>query len=435
MMNNKSNFCYYLLTFLFSTLLLQGCAWESNRDVECYNPVPVTITMSVMDSQASPMEPKVRAGEHIVDPVEDPTWTPTGINARPEECTVDQLFLYVYNESGTELQKVFFYDGSESDNRLKNSKIASLPKSAVIYDPQNQVGDQFSLELQLLPGTYRFVAIANSYQALAIANANPNELKPNPIDLVENSQVLTSDDLLGDNRKYLPMAGHALIEIPNQSTSNETLIVPLERIHSRVEFYLTTAKRETPDAPLEWTSPRLTTAKVTELTLLNEYNGYSLLPQEGEYTAIGTESPLFGKNYSTNLPVGTTSPIRETARASFHTGANKSDDSTVDMYEKRLLPYEEDSDGKPVIKYIYVPSANYLANKSDALTIKFTATFDGEERKYSIPLHTSINDGVKDYRIRRNSVYRINATLNGPNLDVIDYIVDTWEDQNVDIPW
>lgn len=428
MKKNRSIYCF-LVSFFLLALMLQSCVWESNRGVQCHDQTPVTITVNVMDSDATPKHPKVRA---LWEDDVNPSWEEQKIEAEEVERTIHHVFLYVYK--GSSLEKVYLYNGLGSGKLLDNP-INGLEERAITSATLNT--NDFMMELELLPDTYHFVIIANSHQALSTAQSGTI---PNPSDLVEESQVFTSDDLLGENRKYLPMVGQGQIVVPQVaanaaggSATNRIDLqpsIPLERVHARVEFYLTTAKDGATAGTLEYLSESLNGAKVTGLTLLNEYNGYSLLPQNGEYTATGAglSTPLYGKDY-TNIAA---SPIRKIARDSFHTGANKVD-GTIEMLKNRLLPF----DAGAGVKYIYVPSATYKNDKTNALTIKFNVEFGNDKREYLIPLYTPNEAPTHNnyYHICRNTIYQIHATLNGPNLDVIDYIVDPWVDQGVDIPW
>lgn len=406
---------------------MQSCIWDDGRGVDCRNQIPVTITVDVLGSHLAPKPSGVRANW---EEVPDPTWEKEVIEAEGYERTIQHVFLYVYK--GDNLEKVYLYNGLGSDKLLTNP-IDGLEERSISFETPDP--NTFKMELELLPDTYHFVIIANSHQALSIAKSGT---MPNPSTLAEESQVFTSDDLgAATDRKYLPMVGQGEIVVPqvgagaagSSETNRRDLqpSIPLERVHARVEFYLTTAK----EGSVEYLSEALNGAKVTGLTLLNEYAGYSLLPQQGEYTAtgVGLSAPLYGRDYADV----STSPIRATARDSFHIGANKAD-GTIELQESRLLPYTDATEKK----YIYVPSATYSNDAKKALTLQFSVQFsDAITREYSIPLFTPNVASTHDnyYHICRNTIYQIRATLNGPDLDVIDYIVDPWIDKGVDIPW
>lgn len=59
----------------------------------------------------------------------------------------------------------------------------------------------------------------------------------------------------------------------------------------------------------------------------------------------------------------------------------------------------------------------------------------GEVTEYKVPLYTIV-DNRKLFEIRRNTIYRIYATLNGDQLIVNgNYVVDPWINRDVDSPW
>ena len=56
---------------------------------------------------------------------------------------------------------------------------------------------------------------------------------------------------------------------------------------------------------------------------------------------------------------------------------------------------------------------------------------------YRIELYNpDLDQSDKDYyNIRRNTIYRVFATLKGPGNMEYDIVVDEWEDTEVAIPW
>ena len=65
-----------------------------------------------------------------------------------------------------------------------------------------------------------------------------------PKQLMEKTEIFTSDDLKGENRKYLPMTGQCNFHVPDNVVSNNRITLSpcilLERMHARIEFILTT---------------------------------------------------------------------------------------------------------------------------------------------------------------------------------------------------
>ncbi len=70
------------------------------------------------------------------------------------------------------------------------------------------VGDSnIALDLELMGGNYNFVLVVNCESGLK--KIRDGHMIPDPKQLMEKTEIFTSDDLKGENRKYLPMVGSA----------------------------------------------------------------------------------------------------------------------------------------------------------------------------------------------------------------------------------
>lgn len=276
-------------------------------------------------------------------------------------------------------------------------------------------------------GDYNFILLVNCESGLEkIRNGHTI---PDPKQLMEKTGIFTSDDLKGENRKYLPMTGQCNFHVPDNMLGNNRITLSpcilLERIHARIEFILTTV-----DDGNNYLSPLLPLSKVTKLTLNNEASGYSVLPSSGEYTATGSGNPnIRGADY-----VG--EPLLLPERASFHEGANEGtgESAFVAKCKERLLPYT----GKTP-NYIYVAPGVYGTEKKRALTLVLSVDYrtGDPDETYKIELYNpdlSENDKAY-YNIRRNTIYRVFSTLKGTKNMEYDIVVDEWEDTEVVIPW
>ena len=315
-------------------------------------------------------------------------WKENYIGAEEYEKTVKHVLLFAYRNTGNSPEKVLFYYPQGTVNPLAG--ITGIDHFEMKEISGINVGDSnIALDLELMGGNYNFVLLVNCESGLK--KIREEHMIPDPKQLMEKTEIFTSDDLKGENRKYLPMVGQCNFRVPDN----------MDRTHARVEFIFTTV-----DDGGNYLSPLLPLSKVTKLSLNNEVSGYSVLPSAGEYTATGGGNPdIRGVDY-----VG--DPLLLPERASFHEGANEGagESAFVTKCKERLLPYM----GK-------TPSYIYVA----------------PDKPYRIELYNpDLSENDKGYyNIRRNTVYRVFATLKGPGNMEYDIVVDEWEDTEVAIPW
>ena len=170
---------------------------------------------------------------------------------------------------------------------------------------------------------------------------------------------------------------------------------------------------------------------MTKLSLNNEVSGYSVLPSAGEYTATGGGNPdIRGVDY-----VG--DPLLLPERASFHEGANEGagESAFVTKCKERLLPYTGMTPN-----YIYVAPGVYGEGERGGRwpwSYPSIIGWETPDKVYRIELYNpDLDQSDKDYyNIRRNTIYRVFATLKGPGNMEYDIVVDEWEDTEVAIPW
>ena len=353
-------------------------------------------------------------------------WKESYIGAEEYEKTVKHVLLFAYKNVGNSPEKVIFYYPQGMANPLADvtgiDRFEMREMARVDADESD-----IALDLELMGGDYNFILLVNCESGLEkIRNGHTI---PDPKQLMEKTGIFTSDDLKGENRKYLPMTGQCNFHVPDNMLGNNRITLSpcilLERIHARIEFILTTV-----DDGNNYLSPLLPLSKVTKLTLNNEASGYSVLPSSGEYTATGSGNPnIRGADY-----VG--EPLLLPERASFHEGANEGtgESAFVAKCKERLLPYT----GKTP-NYIYVAPGVYGTEKKRALTLVLSVDYRTEDpdETYKIELYNpdlSENDKAY-YNIRRNTIYRVFSTLKGTRNMEYDIVVDEWEDTEVVIPW
>lgn len=353
-------------------------------------------------------------------------WKENYIGAEEYEKTVKHVLLFAYKNVGNSPEKVFFYYPQGMANPLADvTGIDRFEMREMARVDANE--SDIALDLELMGGDYNFILLVNCESGLEkIRNGHTI---PDPKQLMEKTGIFTSDDLKGENRKYLPMTGQCNFHVPDNMLGNNRITLSpcilLERIHARIEFILTTV-----DDGNNYLSPLLPLSKVTKLTLNNEASGYSVLPSSGEYTATGSGNPnIRGADY-----VG--EPLLLPERASFHEGANEGtgESAFVAKCKERLLPYT----GKTP-NYIYVAPGVYGTEKKRALTLVLSVDYrtGDPDETYKIELYNpdlSENDKAY-YNIRRNTIYRVFSTLKGTKNMEYDIVVDEWEDTEVVIPW
>lgn len=353
-------------------------------------------------------------------------WKENYIGAEEYEKTVKHVLLFAFKNMESSPEKVIFYYSQGTTNPLAG--ITGIEHFEMREMGRVNAGESnIALDLELMGGDYNFVLLVNCESGLEkIRNGHTI---PDPKQLMEKTEIFTSDDLKGENRKYLPMVGQCNFRVPdNMDGDNRITLSPsilLERTHARVEFIFTTV-----DDGGNYLSPLLPLSKVTKLTLNNEASGYSVLPSSGEYTATGSGNPdMRGVDYA-----GT--PLLLPERASFHDGANEGagESAFVTKCKERLLPYM----GKTP-SYIYVAPGVYGKGKEGALALVLSVDYrmGTPDKPYRIELYNpDLSENDKGYyNIRRNTVYRVFATLKGPGNMEYDIVVDEWEDTEVAIPW
>ena len=72
-----------------------------------------------------------------------------------------------------------------------------------------------------------------------------------------------------------------------------------------------------------------------------------------------------------------------------------------------------------------------------ALVLSIDYLMENLDKQYRIELYNpDLSENDKGYyNIRRNTIYRVFATLKGPGNMEYDIVVDEWKDTEVAIPW
>ena len=346
-------------------------------------------------------------------------WKENYIGAEVYEKTVRHVLLFAYKNIGTSPEKVIFYYPQGTANPLTG--ITGIDHFEMREMGGINVGDSdIALDLELMGGNYNFVLLINCESGL-------KKIREELMIADGENRDFTSDDLKGENRKYLPMAGQRNLHVPDNMGGNGRVTLSpsilLERTHARVEFILTTV-----DDTGNYLSPLLPLSRVTKLSLNNETSGYSVLPSAGEYTATGSGNPdIRGVDYAGD-------PLLLPERPSFHEGANEGsgESAFVAKCQGRLLPYTGETP-----RYIYVAPGVYGKEEALALVLSIDYRTGDPDETYKIELYNPDlgQDDKAYYNIRRNTIYRVFSTLKGTKNMEHDVVVDEWEDTEVAIPW
>ena len=373
-----------LMVACVSIVQLTGCSSDTEELEKSVSGIPIRIVAEMNGGTGISQMTKASvrsSGE----------WKENYIGAEEYEKTVKHVLLFAFKNMESSPEKVIFYYSQGTTNPLAG--ITGIEHFEMREMGRVNTGESnIALDLELMGGDYNFVLLVNCESGLEkIRNGHTI---PDPKQLMEKTEIFTSDDLKGENRKYLPMTGQCNFHVPDNVVSNNRITLSpcilLERMHARIEFILTTV-----DDRGNYLSPLLPLSKVTKLSLNNEVSGYSVLPSAGEYTATGGGNPdMRGVDY----------------------------------------PYM----GKTP-SYIYVAPGVYGKGKEGALTLVLSVDYrmGTPDKPYRIELYNpDLSENDKGYyNIRRNTVYRVFATLKGPGNMEYDIVVDEWEDTEVAIPW
>lgn len=159
-------------------------------------------------------------------------WKENYIGAEVYEKTVRHVLLFAYKNIGTSPEKVIFYYPQGTANPLTG--ITGIDHFEMREMGGINVGDSdIALDLELMGGNYNFVLLINCESGLK--KIREELMIPDPKLLTEKTEIFTSDDLKGENRKYLPMAGQRNLHVPDNMGGNGRVTLSpsilLERTH------------------------------------------------------------------------------------------------------------------------------------------------------------------------------------------------------------
>jgi hypothetical protein len=317
---------------------------------------------------------------------------------------------------------------------LKANKLYS---TGVTYDAnQTYYGQQFGketdvtgttyyMDLELLPGQYRFYLIANEHP-----DWTGNE---SPASGLEGLQLETAG--LGDLFN-IPTMTHAVNDIQSAyfyrylSDYFTSLNLPIPSVEPRgipmigvTDLNVTADPAASYNNPKEITEPislKRTLAKL-EVFLKNSSDGTTLISNDAalyrfkdvELKGFNREYNVFyGYNLNATLPDGS-------AGLSVPIPVHTYDTNTgVVTYHTKGAPFTEQR-----VFFSYLAEYNYTSE----FPLNFYVHTEkiGETIEYEIPIYQKINSN-KDYSIKRNHLYRVYCTLEGSGIIQVKYAVGDW---------
>ena len=435
---------------------------EEERVGSCEQAVRITAEVSPFGDAPTGTRANI---DGAVDNEQTDDWKPRSIAGNGGEVRISRLFLIVTKRGSDKVERMIYYTDPAYNGKLSRNNIIEA-KYLTIDSAQPGI---VSMELTLLPGDYTFYLIANSkaledkvtgYTASVVKSLKDLQGVTYP-----NTSFVAEESQTGSYEYDFPIIGMGELSVPATMAPSErvelTPEIPMERLFARVDLSLTTAKD---DKLTDYLSEdkgetyRPSDYKLHKLNVLaaDKSTGgkywYPLLPVPGEYTSLpaglprasGFAAPSISLSKPTNPPMEDGS--NRTDSQAWQKVINNDTKGGLGKLWRKPLFYSSVWNKPNTIPFpchLYLP-AIYLGDKTkEDNSVRLELQFkkldgSGEILTYRIPIHNE--KGAKDYySIRRNTIYDIDLTFYGTKLEVkqsnAKYIVETWEDQPVDIPW
>lgn len=456
----------------------------------------VRIAASI-DSYSLPgSRPSTRAVGTVKEVPEGEIWKDHAEIGLDYERAVYFAVLYIYPEGKDEPSSAWIYytnafaAGCKSLKEDKLSPLSKIEDLEELSQSNSQVrhfasteSSALTMDLELEPGKYKFVLVANSIPALASAiesTTNPAD----PRGLTSKETAFTSLDLMPNTvtklpRRFMPMVGSEQFSI-NSSTAVPQVVSPdikLERTFARLDVCLTTADKDL-TAYHEKDGNVPTDFRFLEYSLKG-MGGYEqpLFPLESETTAIkekssakvaaptpsevvdpkitveSKEGPILLSNIAKsfdekeantfNTPTKLSTPWAEPIQVSM-LWKSPIFRTTTDVTEpagKYYTTYTKDresasADEKHPAIHLYIPSLYQERERSKVHEVSFTlkfgrATDASQTKEYTISLTNQWN-ATDFYAIRRNTWYRYELKFYGEKMRVLGPLTITPQDWSLE---
>lgn len=398
---------YFFLAFIF--LLLSSChrgIGDRTIDEGACGTRHVRIAATI-DPYALPGGSTLRTVGELTDDVRRGSDDP----GESYERAVYFAVLYIYPEEGEQPSEAWIYFTNAfaaAGERLVGQDPDRMGQSNPRIRHFASTGEDgtLTMDLELAPGSYRMVLVANSLPALRSALG---EEPTDPRSLVTTgASSFTSLDLMPDKETKLPSVYLPMVGVQEMTISRSLEVpqevkpaIPLERTHARLDLYLTTADREKGDFLREegYTPEKY---KFAGLTLTGLSGGYDhpLFPVEGETSQI-TER--------------TTEKVKS-ATATVDTSLSEVDHFNEGGRIKKLWREPLLRKGQEAV-HLYIPSLRQEKYKG-SMALRFARKDHGtDERTYT--LHLTNEAGEDLYAIRRNTSYRYELEFYGEKIRVL----------------
>lgn len=420
-----------------------------------------------------------------VDNEQTDPWQPESKDpAQNGEVRLSRLYVFVTKRGSDEVVKTLYYYAKDYDHTdVEDDKIigSTIPAKPFANPSLGEV----SMDMTLLPGDYTFLLVANCGAATDVVN-NTKQLKLSDLNQLfddGNSFVTVKgyDEYIYYDGNF-PMLGYRDLTVPATPEPDKqvelTPEIPLERQMARIDVTLTTAtdksrtsylsvdKEGTHFDPSQY---RLTQFLVLECVDVSNPKDkklypYTLFPVEGAFTALPDDLPRYPRasytpplilddegKWPTRRPWASVEAMvfsdDKVGNPYWGRDINIRDQGLRMLWRQSLIymyangsKLSTDHQGGPA--YMYLPSV-YFGDVSDPskvvrLQLKFKKLDGTETLTYRIPIHNE--EGASDYySIRRNTIYDIDLTFYGKEIQegpktILPYRVDTWTNQDVDIP-
>ena len=420
-----------------------------------------------------------------VDNEQTDPWQPESKDpAQNGEVRLSRLYVFVTKRGSDKVVKTLYYYAEDYDHTdVEDGKIidSEIPAQQFVNPSLGEV----SMDMTLLPGDYTFLLVANCGAATEVVN-NTKQLKVTDLNQLfddGNSFVTVKgyDDYLYYDDNF-PLLGYRDLTVPATPEPDKpvelTPEIPLERQVARIDVTLTTAtdksrtrylsvdKGGTHFDPSQYRLTQFLVLECVDVSNPKEKKlyPYTLFPVEGAFTALPAGLPRYPRaSYTPPVILDDNGILTPRSQWAAVEGMVFSDIQISNRYWGRDIniggqglrklwrqsliymysggaPISTDSKGGAA--YMYLPSV-YFGDVKDPtkvvrLQLKFKKLDGSETLTYRIPIHNE--EGASDYySIRRNTIYDIDLTFYGKEIQegpktILPYTVDTWTNQDVDIP-
>lgn len=253
-------------------------------------------------------------------------------------------------------------------------------------------GQNFLMDMELLPARYEFVVIANEVESWGLESVTTRTELTTKAEMLNYINPITNSASTQLTTTGIPMTGKAYVNVPSRLSSTDAdrwvaeTVIQLERTIARVQVNLTNIDPLTSEV-----YPGALGLQIKSISLKNVNQIYNVY-HSGAITTTETGATISGM------------PISHIAGAPFHN-------------QMILSAYmaERFSPGADVDKSTY---AEIVINRNN------------EDMLYSIPIYQTDNEmitGAKNYNIFRNHLYHLNCTLAGTDMNVeVYYNIGAW---------